>query len=261
MPKILFDEAHFNVHTTVGSYKPFVALIESDGALVTPLRKKISREDLEPYDILVIANALGAERPDLPRAEKPAFAPSEVDAIRSWVDAGGALLLIADHSPAGAAVADLSSQFGVQMSNRRTWDPTNAGEQYPGGAQNLIFSRKNGLLGDHPITNGRGPEERIHAIITFTGQSLLGPKGSRILLRLGANARSADPARKEGVSAAGRAQGLALQIGRGRLVVLSEAGCLTNRLSPRRGPISLNYPNSDNRQMALNIVRWLAGVL
>src|SRR5438128_12668620 len=30
-PKVLFDEAHHNVHTTGGLYKPFVDLVSNDG--------------------------------------------------------------------------------------------------------------------------------------------------------------------------------------------------------------------------------------
>ena len=38
-PKVLFDEAHFNVHTTRGSYKTFVDLVTSDGYQATATDK------------------------------------------------------------------------------------------------------------------------------------------------------------------------------------------------------------------------------
>jgi len=36
LPRVLFDEAHNNFHTTAGRYKPFVDLISSDGYSVVP---------------------------------------------------------------------------------------------------------------------------------------------------------------------------------------------------------------------------------
>lgn len=37
-PRVLFDEAHHNIHTASGLYKPFADLITSDGYRVTPNR-------------------------------------------------------------------------------------------------------------------------------------------------------------------------------------------------------------------------------
>ena len=48
--------------------------------------------------------------------------PSRVAAIRDWVRAGGALLLIADHAPFGSAAASLASRFGVSMGKGWTFD-------------------------------------------------------------------------------------------------------------------------------------------
>ena len=58
-PRVLFDEAHHNFHTTSGRYKPFGQLIGNDGYQVIPNREKFSAEMLRKGDILVIANALG----------------------------------------------------------------------------------------------------------------------------------------------------------------------------------------------------------
>ncbi len=75
-PRVLFDEAHNNFHTAGGRYKAFADLINSDGYRVTPNSRKFSAETLAGYDVLVIANPLGApvESPsDFPTANKPAF--------------------------------------------------------------------------------------------------------------------------------------------------------------------------------------------
>jgi hypothetical protein len=115
-PKVLFDEAHLNFHTSAGGYKPFVELITNDGYQVTPNTKKFQTKTLANYDILVIANALGTKEGQL------AFTNSECDAVRNWVYKGGSLLLIADHAPFGAAAENLSMRFGVQMSKEFTID-------------------------------------------------------------------------------------------------------------------------------------------
>ncbi len=51
-PKVLFDEAHFNFHTTTARYKPFADLITNDGYQVTPNKVKFEKKKLEGYDIL-----------------------------------------------------------------------------------------------------------------------------------------------------------------------------------------------------------------
>ena len=68
------------------------------------------------------------------------------------------------------------------------------------------------------------------------------------------------PDRKTKVSAAGRAQGIALKFGKGRVVVLGEAAMLTAQLAgPEKAPFGgLNVPGIDNKQLALNIMHWLS---
>src|SRR5260370_24088099 len=73
-PKVLFDEAHNNFHTASGRYKPFADLITNDGYQVTPNRQKFSAAILKGSNILVISNALGAPRMNMPEAGNPAFA-------------------------------------------------------------------------------------------------------------------------------------------------------------------------------------------
>jgi hypothetical protein len=262
-PRVLFDEAHHNFHTAGGRYKAFADLIASDGYSVAPNTREFTRETLAGYDILVIANPLGApvETPaDFPAANKPAFSEAECDAVRDWVGAGGALLLIADHYPVGGAAGNLAKRFGVEMSNAFTDDPANHDPQLG----DILFSRTNKLLLDHAITRGRNRTERINRVVTFTGQSLTGPKGSVAFLKLADTAIDAlPPDRKTKVSAAGRAQGIALRLGKGRVVVVGEAAMLTAQLAgPNKERFGgLNIPGIDNRQLALNIMHWLSKLL
>jgi len=64
------------------------------------------------------------------------------------------------------------------------------------------------------------------------------------------------------VSAAGRAQGIAMSLGKGRVVVLGEAAMLSAQLAgPNRIAFGMNRPGLDNKQIALNIMHWLSGLL
>ncbi len=250
-PRVLFDEAHHNFHTASGRYKPFAELITNDGYQVTPNRDKFTRDVLQKGDILVIANALSAEEwtPD------PAFTDAECDALRDWVKDGGSLLLITDHAPFGSAAEGLAKRFGVKLSTGAVGDPKNS----EGGETSLVFSRQNHLLGDHPITRGRDDSERVNKVQTFTGTSLTGPDGSVPILKLADTA--VDYGDGNEASAAGRTQGLAFPFGKGRVVVMGEAAELSAQVIGVDDKFGMNRPGIDNRQMALNILHWLSGLL
>jgi hypothetical protein len=261
-PKVLFDEAHNNFHTAGGRYKPFADLITNDGYQVTPNKQKFSAEVLKGYEILVISNALGAPRMNLPDAGNAAFAEAECDAVREWVKAGGSLLLIADHAPMGAANQILAQRFDVNMSKMFTADEQNYDKESDNSGF-IVYTRDSGRLADHAITRGRNDSERVNKIIAFTGQSLKGPADSVGFMKLADTALDLMPGpNNKPISAAGRAQGIALSFGKGRVVVLGEAAMLSAQLAgPNQMPFGMNRPGIDNRQLALNIVHWLSGLL
>ncbi len=254
-PKVLLDEAHFNFHTCDGRYKPFCDLIANDGYRVAPNKEKFSAKSLDGRQVLVISNALGAAAMGSKEASRPAFTEEECDAVAAWVGGGGALLLIADHAPMGAAAENLGKRFGVDMSKGWTVD---------GDTSQLYFSRGDGRLKDHPMTRGRDSTERINRVRTFTGQSLRGPEGAAVLLALADSAIDVLPDKTQ-QPAAGRAQGIAMRHGKGRVVVLGEAAMMSAQVVQIPGKESLqmgmNVPGIDNRQLALNILRWLSGAL
>lgn len=257
-PRVLFDEAHNNFHTSTGRYKPFAELMKSDGYLILPNKEKFTRDVLARGDILVIANALGAEFMGSDLAANPAFTDAECDAVRDWVKEGGSLLLVTDHAPMGSAAQCLAKRFGVSLSTGAVGDPKNS----DGGQTFLVFSRQNHLLGNHPITRGRDESERLNKVQTFTGTSLKGPEGSVPILKLSDSAVDHDFADGEGkeTSAAGRTQGVAFAFGKGRVVVMGEAAELTAQ-GTGTDKFGMNTPGIDNRQMALNIMHWLSGLL
>ena len=266
--RVVLDEAHHNyLATASGPYRTFVALARSEGFFVTSSRRPVTAEGLAITDVLVIANPMGSEPPaPLDQQAKAAFTLAETDAIHAWVEKGGGLLLATDHYPSTVAVRTLTHRFGVETGGGWTDDPQhrrrlpNYGEVFG----HLVFSRENGLLGDHPLTRGRSDVERVDAVVSTTGTSLAGPEGSVAILRLGSRAvdllpPAAAPASADHtpdfnpcvgcqvVSAAGRNQGLALEAGRGRVIVLGEMGIL----------IDHSVPGTSNRQFAVNALRWL----
>jgi hypothetical protein len=259
-PRVMFDEAHHNFHTTEGRYKPFVDLLMNDGYRVIRNRQSFSKTRLESFKVLVIANALGAEEDDDDGADKSAFNDDEIEAVHDWVKNGGALLLIADHAPFGGAAAILAKRFGVDMSKGYTFDPENA---VAGSPTQLVFSRENKLLGNHPILEGRNENERIKLLRSFTGQSLKGPEGSTGIMNL-ANTATDRPtfAAETSVSAAGRSQAIAFKFGKGRVLVQGEAAMLSAQIAgAEKRPMGMNVPGNDDRQYVLNLMHWLSGIL
>ncbi|HVJ28858.1 MAG TPA: DUF4350 domain-containing protein, partial [Gammaproteobacteria bacterium] len=134
------------------------------------------------------------------------------------------------------------------------------------------------------ITRGRGDaSEAVSRIMTFTGQSLGVPAGAVPLMRMSdsareaampddlaaaiAGAQSSDSTQvgPRSASLAGRAQGLAMIVGMGRVVVLGEAAMLSAQiLSFPDGSVvkaGMNVPGNDNRQFALNALHWLSGLI
>jgi hypothetical protein len=259
-PRVLFDEAHNNFHTVSGRYKPFAELIFSDGYQVVVNRKPFTKESLKTFKVLVIANALGAEDMDDDGADQPAFTEEESDAVRDWVRSGGSLLFIADHAPFGAAAESLAKRFNVTMSKGFVFDPDHS---QPNAPSSLIFSRENKLLLDHPITQGRNETERIDRVQTFTGQALKGAEGAMPFLKLAETAKDApNRTAEQSVSVAGQSQGMAIKFGKGRVVMLGEAAMLSAQVSgPQNQPMGMNVPGSDNKQLVLNIMHWLTGLL
>jgi hypothetical protein len=253
-PRVAIDEAHFNFHTASGRYKPFADLVRNDGYVVTPNTAAFTPDMLKAIDVLVISNA-GVMRPTPAERLKSAFTDAECDVVADWVRSGGALLLVADHSPAGAAAAGLSERFSVTMSKGFTTDPTR------GMSDNktwIRFSRSNGGLSEHPITRGRDGKEFIANVLSFTGQSLLAPPNATVLLRLSDQAYDTDGTdNSPRTPASGRGQAVVLPFGQGRAAVFGEAAMLT----AQNENFGMNYRGTDDKQFVLNVMHRLSRLL
>ncbi len=273
--RLLWDEGHHNVHRRDGPGRSLDALFRAHQIEVESSPALLTADQLAGFDVLLISTPRGAARGTrLAEREKAAFSGAEIETLEHWVRGGGGLLLITDHRPIGGATATLARQFGVEGSNAFTEDPTqgSATDSAPDWAhdgRDIVFLRDQGSLVDHPVTRGRTPDQRVDRVATFLGQSLTGPAHSRSFLVLQSQAvdrhrvwkvdhwQETSPGDRR-ASAAGRSQGLALDHGQGRVVILGEAGMFGPRgLDP--ATVDPSGQPLDNRRLALNIVRWLAG--
>ncbi len=262
-PRVVIDDMHHNFHTANGRYRPFADLLRRDGYRVDGLGKKIDNDVLQTIDTLVIVNALNQRnKTDWSLPTPSAFSSDEVDAVRRWVEAGGSLLLIADHMPFPGAASELAGAFGVTFSN---------GYARPGHRKRGrvdTFESQTGLM-PSVITNGRYSDERVTKIATFGGSAFVPPMGATPVILFGKNSWSHETTRAPGitpdakkVSIEGWCQGAVFSYGQGRVAVFGEAAMFTAQWAGRnRRPMGMNAPGAEqNYQLALNVMHWLTRV-
>ena len=253
-----------------GNPDAFGELVRRDGFRLRAFETAFTSDALAGIDVLVIANA-----GSLPPVEgaRSAFRLHEIDALHEWVLEGGALLLVTDHDPAGLPSAALASRFGVAMSHGFAVDDEHCVD---GERRSWIeFSRENGELKDHSITNGHDSSGRVERVVAYTGQAMAAPHGSEVFLALAptaANVRTWDEVDAQTLPDPAQpgvwnAMGVALEVGNGRVVMVSEAAMLTAQVVRNaEGEITdrfggLNDPSVDGQSLTRNIIRWLAGTL
>lgn len=273
-PIVFIDEAHNNFHTADGRYNAFSQVLSSDGYTIKRNKEDFTSESLKKADILVIANALDANRRDWTPPYRGAFDAEEVQVIKKWVFEGGALLLIVDHMPFPKASESLALAFGFKFTN--------------GHVDEAMFRLDNGSLTEHPITteaksdaqNNYQPNiydglsaltktepKLITQIRTFGGSAFQPPKDAQSLLVLGKGSMSLLPkipfqvnSKTPRESMAGWSQGAVLQVGDGRIAVFSEAMMFTSQLyiptGKKHGLVSKGA--HQNEQFLLNVMHWLS---
>lgn len=262
-PLVCVDAAHNNYHTAAGRYRPYAELLRGDGYRVEGFDSIFTPEALESCDLLVIANPLGDANAgdDWAFPHPSAFTREELDATYSWVRTGGALLLIADHAPIAGAARDMGMMLGVGMLDGYAYDPT----QEPD-----TFRAETGTLVNHSIVRGRGPDENIDHVVTWTGQAFIvaddiepllvwGP-GAVTRVALDENFAEMPQEKLPLIPIEGLLHAAAAGLDEGRFVVLGEAAMCTAQ-SAEDFDFGMNAPEADqNAQFCLNVVRWLTGV-
>lgn len=264
-PVVLIDAGHYNFHTADGRFGSFAGLIERDGYRVTSASKAFTASLLEDVDVLVIANAL-AEQNELNWSlpAYPAFTDEEVEVVRTWVEEGGALLLIADHMPMGGAAANLARPFGAEFENSYAFVP----DRKPGEPD--LFTVEANTLKVHSITKGRGEEERVTTVATFTGQAFSTSDDLTPIIVFEEGTESMYPERSWEIDDATRrkdvggwAHAAVRTYGRGRVALFGEAAMFTAQLADAaRRPMGMNHKDAaQNGQYVLNVLHWLSGLL
>ena len=292
-PQVCIDEAHFEYHTVDGGFKPFAQLLRDDGYRVNGFSTDFTREALKDCQILVIANAsaqVNETNWSYPHAS--AFSGEETTELILWVQDGGSLFLVVDHAPWPGAVADLGVLLGVHMLDgdasscreemkrsgmvvfgtalKEGWQERARLEKTP-FEDNLSILSNPGTLAHHPIVKGRNANERVDTVVTYGGHAFYCSESWKPLLIFGPKAvcqipmeyNFEDSGRQIGplFSVSGWLQGAARKLGKGRIVVLGEAGMCTAQIE-ENVPWGINAPEAlHNAQFCLNVVHWLSGLL
>lgn len=255
-PEVVIDEAHRNFHTASGRYYPFAKLLRADGYRVSAGTKSFA-ESLPAKDaILVIANATDGRQWILPTHS--AFTVAEIEAVITWVRAGGSLLLIADHMPMAGAADSLARAFGFRFYNGFAVRRDNAASE--------LFCRADGNLLANTITNGFGIDEQVDSVIAFTGQGFSIPEGAIPVMRLGKEYEVLLPDtawrfhdNTPRVPGDDLFIAACLEFGKGRIAVFGEAAMFTAQTVSGR-KVGMNHPVArNNAQLLRNVMRWLGG--
>lgn len=259
-PLVAVDGAHNNFHTLDGRYAAFGRLLRDQGFRVEAWSEPFTASALADADVLVVANALSDRNylgDDWSLPTPSAFTDDEIDAVRTWVERGGALLLIADHMPFPGAAEELGAAFGFELLNGFVTEggPDAVGEP-------LVFRRSDGSLASHPIAEG------IDSVATFTGEAFRVPDEAVSLLTLRRGTESIDPDTAwtfhEGTPSTdvgGLSQGAVRDFGSGRVAVLGDAAVFCAQLTgPDATPTGMNAPvAAQNPRFLLNLLLWLTG--
>jgi hypothetical protein len=239
--RILIDEGHWNSDVAMGRYKPLQEVIGADLFPTETNRESFHPDFLRGVSALVIVNPL----PLRPAVEyrlqsvgllhtagsngEPAMTALEARDVTNWIRAGGGLLLVLSKEMSARAAEPLLREL------------------------NLGFSR--GQEGLHEYSVAPSPltpadpkrENHVLRLTGYGGLALDPPPGSLVL------------ARDQG---SGTAACAAFELGKGRVVVVSDDGLMT-ALRIRSGGqtilAGMSDPGADAQQFALNVVRWLAG--
>jgi tetratricopeptide (TPR) repeat protein len=247
---------HDNGKWKGGLEQPFASLVANDGYTVRISRAALTKEFLAQINVLVL--------------ECDPLTEQEVENLNNWVRAGGSLLAMTHHDQMD--FDNYLNTLGVQTGEVAITADSLNGLERDGISANpiyIVFSEKKGLLGKHSIIKGRDSTETIHTVKSFGGgKSIIGPPESSVLLPLSKSAvdfMTLDPyigSRIPVKTNKKRSFGVAFEMGKGKVVVLSSALIITAELFPPDwGKIGMNNPGSDNKQFALNIVCWLTGYL
>lgn len=258
-PIVLIDQGHNELGAKDGRYAPLEALLKSDGFDLKKSNGKITPASLKGVRVFYVSAAQGEV---VNGKVTSVFTDHEIAVVEKWVKQGGSLLLMADHAPIGNAIHAFAEKFGFKVSDGEVNDQKNF---FPAlsDASHLLFTRENHLIQDHPITNGKNPNQQLKKVVAYSGQAVKGPSGSKIILALAPSAYSYFSQDSSKVPLeADYSEAISARYGRGRIVVFGDGTVFTSKIQlKKKQNEGMNRTDTDNVQMATNTFRWLAGAL
>jgi len=209
------EGAHFS---TTGEYSQFVDLLDANGYSVSIITTgSLTNTILAEYDVFIAMT-------------QQVYTSAEISALNIFVDSGGGLFVIADHSSTFSdPVQSLTEAFGVHLDANVVHDTDDWVDPY-----DYWVTYDTANFASHPITIG------LSKIQTFCASSMT---GGTTIVKTDADG-SATPGDSPVV--------VATSYGSGRVVVVADLNCFNNE----HGFDLVQYP-SDNKQFALNILDWL----
>jgi len=261
-PKILLDGAHHNFFIQWDFIKPFSDLAEADGYQTIIDSLKFTPDYLKRFDIVVIITALPFDFTSKKEVTYEAtFSVKEINNLHDWVNSGGSLLVFSEHAPFDQAINPLLKRFGIESSIGRTIDNMNYNKEIGNTGWIEYTNQNGGLKTEHPILNGRNPKEKVTKLITFGGSGLTG-KGYTNLLELSETSENIIHSTGVGPSGRGDSQGLAGDIGKGKVVALGDSNgfvaMIFNEDDGSQQAAGMNLEEYDWKQFVLNTLHWLS---
>lgn len=268
-PPVLIDDAHWNHGTGRTRLVSLGQMLAADGYRMLPGANATRAETLADAKVAVVVNPLGApgvlrRAADLVRLgglaafDDDALLLQEIETTVQWVENGGSLLLAADEAPFARGSAGLAARLGVTLRGRAVVDVGHSEGPSPSW---LMFSRENGLIGTHPIVDGIGGLPPVNFVVAFAGQALEAGDDAVPLLRLSPSAtevaRAGDPP-TTGQPVGGLAMAVAIERGRGRVVVVGDTQLLTNDAQAGGGATGLEWPSTNNTRFVRAVFAWLS---
>jgi hypothetical protein len=239
-PRVVMDAAHANFHTASGRYEPLATLLRNDGFVVEENHILLSDSNaFSNTDIFVIANA------DY-NIDGTSFRHDEIESLQRFVNQGGSLLLIADHTPFPGVVMEPARAFSIHFE-----------DVYADDGELGLFTRDNGGLSEDPLLEG------IDQVRTFGGSAFrIDAVQHRPLLVMGERwtmQRMEGNGLSEKSPATGYLQGAVMQVGQGRVAVFGEAAMFSAQVYGKwKTRMGFHARGAkDNKQFILNLFRWL----
>lgn len=245
-PTIAIDAAHNNFHTMESGFYAFAQVARAGGFNVVSNTELFSEASLLNIDILVIANPV--HELNVGNWQRPihgAFSSDEIEAVYSWVQRGGRLILVADHMPFAGAAKGLAQAFGVEyvdgfatMGGRfgdvfQTFDGEQPRQVYR-PFLNLEDSLRMRTFTGSPIV----PNAEFHPILVMGEGSLYVPEVAWQFDTL-----------NEQSDLAGHWQGCWGMVGEGACVFLGEAASLTSqKVGPDQFQVGFTSPRTEGNR-------------